>query len=210
MPKKKNETAEVESGTKAGAKSQQKQITKKKVSKEFAANIIRDSETARERGRNGGKKSVEVAKKKREARENEQKGREAARAVLCSMTKSPTVKSNLEELGVDPEDYDNVTSLCGRLLAMGLGGDLDAIKLLLQLAGYDPEEKRKERESLSSDARKNKETEAKLNALGGSVENAQVAVNINDDEGNNDVVIYLPEIRKEEDCQLPPEDEEND
>lgn len=165
--------------------------------KTFEENVIRDSETARERGRNGGLKSAESKKAKKDARE-------AVQYFLGQMTRMKNVKNNLKELGIEVSEYTNMMALVGKLWTMAMAGNLDAHAMLMKLAGYDPEEIRKERESIAADRRRELELDAKVAALGRG-DPAEVAVNLQDEDGDNDVVIYMPQIDAEEDCEMEPE-----
>lgn len=158
-------------------------------------NIIRDSETAKEKGRNGGIKSGEVRRAKRDARETIQ-------YMLGRMVVSENIKNNLKELGFETEEFTNMGALHGRLFTMAMSGNLEAYMLLMRMGGYEPEENRKERESLSSDLRREIELNAKVEALGQKGDNASLAVNLNDEDGDNDVVIYMPQISSEDDCEV--------
>ena len=173
--------------------------SKKKQPDGWQENIIRDSETAKEKGRNGGIKSGEVRRAKRDARETVQ-------YMLGRLTLSQNIRDNLTELGFEETEKNNMAALFGRLFSMAMGGNLDAFKLLMQIGGYEPEENRKERESLSSDNRRERELEAKVAALGQNSDDARVAINMNDEDDNNDVVIYMPQIASEEDCQAEEQD----
>ena len=75
------------------------------------------------------------------------------------------------------------------------------------LGGYEPEENRRERESLAADLRREKELNAKVEALGQKNDNASLAINLDDEDGDNDVVIYMPQIASEEDCQAEEQEE---
>lgn len=165
--------------------------------KTFEENVIRDSETARERGRNGGLKSAESKKAKKDARE-------AVQYFLGQMTKMENVKNNLRELGIEVGEYTNMMALVGKLWTMAMAGNLDAHAMLMKLGGYDPEEIRKERESIAADRRRELELDAKVAALGQGGA-SEVAVNLQDEDGDNDVVIYMPQIDAEEDCEMEPE-----
>lgn len=167
--------------------------------KSFEENVIRDSETARERGRNGGIKSAEARQAKKDARESVQH-------FLGQMSKMETVKTNLRELGIEPENYTNMMALVGKLWSMAMAGNLDAHAMLMKLGGYDPEEIRKERESLASDRRRELELDAKVAALNRGGDPSGMSVNFPDEDGDNDVVIYMPQMDSEEDCQ-PKEDD---
>lgn len=91
-------------------------------------------------------------------------------------------------------------ALQGRLFTMAMSGNLDAYRVLMKIGGYDPEENRKERESIASDARRERELDAKVNALGRDPDGTQIALNLNDEDDNNDVVIYMPQVASEESC----------
>ena len=160
---------------------------------------VKTKEEARRRGRNGGIKSGEVRRAKKEARESIR--------YLLDMAAKGTIEANLKELGFPETERTNMAALHARLFTMAMSGNLDAYMELMRIGGYEPEENRKERESIAADARRQLEMEAKVSALGGNVEDARYAVNLSDEDGHNDVVIYLPEIEKLEDCEMPPEDE---
>lgn len=187
-------------GGKKGEKKTEKkgdQKPKKPKGKTFEENKIRDSDTAKERGRNGGVKSGEVRRAKRDARESIQ-------YLLGRMTKSEAIRTNLKELGVEESEYSNMIALHGRLFSMAMSGNLEAYLTLMRMGGYEPEEIRKERESLAADRRRELELDAKVAALGRG-DPAEVAVNLQDEDGDNDVVIYMPQIDAEEDCEMKPE-----
>ena len=199
--------AEAKTKKKSTAKTAPKSATKKPTSKSgktgkeiWDEHVIRDSETAKERGRNGGIKSGEVRRAKRDARESTQ-------YMLGRMVVSENIKNNLKELGIEPDECTNMMALIGRLYAMGMGGNLEALKLLMVLGGYEPEENRRERESLAADLRREKELNAKVEALGQKNDNASLAINLDDEDGDNDVVIYMPQIASEEDCQAEEQEE---
>ena len=157
-------------------------------------------EEAKKRGSKGGKKSAEVRRAKKDSKES-------ARYILELAAKG-AIRDNLVNLGVEESERTNIVALQARLFAMAIGGNLEAYKELMKMAGYEPEENRKERESLSADRRRETELQAKCDALGSNAATS-VSVSMNDEDSRNDVVIYLPEIMKEEDCELPPEKEED-
>ena len=206
MARKKTESKAVQSGGKAEPKKRKtapaKTASKKSPSKSgktgreiWEENVIRDSETAKERGRNGGIRSGEVRRAKRDAREMIQ-------YMLGRMVVSENIKNNLRELGFEQEEFTNMGALQGRLFTMAMSGNLEAYMLLMRMGGYEPEENRKERESLSSDLRREIELNAKVEALGQKGDNASLAVNLNDEDGDNDVVIYMPQIESEDSCEV--------
>lgn len=170
-----------------------------KRSKEWEENTIRDSQTAKERGKNGGIKSGEVRRAKRTAREAAQK--------LLAMSAKGKMRDNLIELGYKANDEEGITNIdvvVARLLILAAAGNQDATDRLLRIAGYDAEENRKERESINADRRRELELDAKVAALTNGNAGA-MAVNMENEDGNNDVVIYMPEVMTSEDCEMPPE-----
>lgn len=156
-------------------------------------------EEAKKRGRAGGIKSGEVRKEKKDAK--------AAARYILNLAAKGRLKENLIELGATKEEQTNLIALQARLFTLAMSGNLDAYRELMKIAGFEPEENRKERESLASDRRRDIEIDAKVNALGGGVENAKISLNMTDENENTDVVIYLPEIEDEKNCELPPENE---
>lgn len=174
---------------------------KKKGGKSFKENTIHDSETAKERGRNGGIRSGEVRREKRDARA-------AIQYIMSRTAKSEAIRSNMRELGAEEAVFSNMIALQTRMLAMALSGDKEAYELLMRYGGWDSEETRKERESLAADRRREIELEAKIKALSAKGnDDPALSVNLNDEDGNNDVIIYMPQMMTEEECQLPPETE---
>ena len=190
-PKKTSKKAEPKAEPKADPKPE------KPKGKSFQETMIRDSETAKQRGHNGGVKSGEVRRAKRDARESIQ-------YLLGQMTKSESIRSNLKELGAEETEFTNLLALHGRLFSMAMSGNLEAYMTLMKMGGYEPEELRKERESLASDRRRDLEVDAKVAALGQG-KTSEVAVNFPDEDGDNDVVIYMPQIDSEESCEVEPE-----
>lgn len=165
---------------------------------EFQSQVIRTTEQAKKKGSAGGKKSGEV---RRENARRKRDGREAARFIL-ELAATGQLAENLEKLGVDTEDQTNMAALQASLFTYAMRGDLNAYMALMKMAGYDPEENRKERESVSSDRRREAEMEAKVAALGQSPDGMRTSVNLKDEDGDNDVVIYMPEIVSEESCEM--------
>ncbi len=163
-------------------------------------------EELKKRQSNGGKKSGEVRRAKRDARQ--------AVRYLLNLPAKGSIAANLKELGIPENEQTNMAALQARLYTMAMGGNLDAYRTLMMMGGFEPEENRKERESIASDRRRDAEVEAKVNALGGSIDGVNIAVNGMDEDGANDVVIYLPKMQTEEECEMDEEDpeleEEND
>ncbi len=157
------------------------------------------SEEAKKRGSNGGKRSAEIRREKRDARE-------AARYIL-GLAARGQLSENLKALGIPDGDRTNMEALHARLFTMAMAGNLEAYKELMRIAGYDSEENRRERESLASDRRRDIEVDAKLKALGQNPDGTSISINQADEDGRNDVVIYIPQMMTEEECQYNEDDE---
>lgn len=161
--------------------------TGRRLSPKLRENMYqKGSEKARENGRKGGIKSGESKRIKREARDSIR--------YMLELSAKKNLESNLKELGFPECELTNMNALHARLFAMAMSGNLDAYLTLMKMGGYDPEENRKERESIASDIRREKELEAKVNALGGDMDGARMAVNLQNEDSANDVVIYMPKI----------------
>lgn len=183
----------LESGGKAASR-----LTKKMVEKQYKKGSVE----ARENGRKGGIKSGESKRNKREARDSIR--------YLLELSAKKNLETNLKELGFPTEELTNMNALHARLFTMAMSGNLEAYLTLMKMGGYEPEENRKERESIASDARREKELEAKVNALGGDMDGAQMAVNLHDEDANNDVVIYMPQTASEESCTVEEDEPESE
>ena len=156
---------------------------------------VQTKEEARTRGANGGKKSGEVRRAKRDARK-------AARYIL-QLAAQGTQLANVEGMGANAEDgITNMEVLQARLFAMAMSGDIKAYETLMKVAGYWAEENRAERESLAAEKRKTAELEARLKALGSNPEGASLALNMGSEDGTSDVVIYIPKMLSEADCEV--------
>lgn len=152
------------------------------------------SEEAKKRGRAGGVKSGESRRAKRDAK--------SAVRYLLDLAAKGKIADNLRELGFPTNEQTNMAALQARLFTMAMGGNLEAYTALMRMAGYEPEENRKERESIAADRRREIELDAKVSALGSNPEGMSASVNMSDEDGNNDVVIYMPQIASEESCEL--------
>lgn len=165
------------------------------------------SEEAKKRGRAGGIKSGESRREKRDAR--------SATRYLLDLAAKGKIADNLRELGFPVNEQTNMAALQARLFTMAMSGNLDAYTTLMKMAGFEPEENRKERESIAADRRREVELDAKVAALGSNPEGMSASLNMNDEDGHNDVVIYMPQIVSEESCEFKeeedkPESGEND
>lgn len=165
---------------------------------------MRTKEEARRRGRNGGIKSGEVRRKQRDAKN--------AINLLLNMAAKKNLDTNLQELGIDECDRTNMVALQARVFSMAMGGDLKAYETLMKYAGHDPEENRKERESLASDKRRDQETEARLTVLehGDSMGKYAEGGDPLENEEREDVIIIMPNNGRDEHLAPPVADNEGD
>ncbi len=97
---------------------------------------VRTTEEARERGRNGGKKSGEARRKKRDAKS-------AARLIL-NLPSTESLEANLEALGVKEEDYTNMVAMMARAFHKAMAGDVSAMSFLISMSGTSPSFKMEE------------------------------------------------------------------
>ena len=91
---------------------------------------VRTKEEAKKRGRNGGKKSGEARRKKRDAKD-------AAKLIL-NLPCGETLAKNLLQLGIKEEDYTNRVALFARAFTVALKGDINAMRFLVDIAGETP------------------------------------------------------------------------
>lgn len=91
---------------------------------------IRTTEEARKRGRNGGIKSGETRRRKRDAKS-------AAKLVL-DLECGENAAKNLESMNISEEDFTNRVALMARLFAEGMRGNVTAMRTIIELAGELP------------------------------------------------------------------------
>ena len=149
------------------------------------------------RSHNGGIKSGQVRREKRDAK--------AAIRYLLQLPPSANLSADLEDMGLPETEQTNMAALQVQLFRQAMSGDLEAYQTIMKMGGYEPEENRKERESISSDRRRDIELEAKVSAIGGKKDGMSASIGMADEDGTGDVVIYLPEIegQEEQDDQSP-------
>ena len=99
-------------------------------------NPIRTTEEAKKRGRNGGIKSGEARRKKRDAK--------SAARMLLDLPATEALESNLKALGIKEEDYTNMVALMARAFTKAMSGDITAMNFLISMAGSSPRFKMEE------------------------------------------------------------------
>lgn len=115
-------------------------------------NPVRTKEEAKKRGQNGGKKSGEARRRKRDAKE-------AAKLIL-NLPCTEAISKNLKTMSVDEEDYTNRVALFARAFTQAMTGDVKAMEFIVEMAGETP------RHQLEV---KRYEDEAGRNSAGGNV-----------------------------------------
>lgn len=159
---------------------------------------VRTKDEAKRRGHNGGVKSGEARRAKRDAR--------AAALKLLNMNAKGKLRDNLVDIGYaknDDEGILNIDVLVARLFIMSASGNLQAHDRLLKIAGYDTEENRLERESVNADRRKERESLARLEAMEAGKLGRYSSSYTDSDENDSveDVFIYLPDNGRDQHLQ---------
>lgn len=94
---------------------------------------VRTKEEARERGRNGGKKSGEARRRKRDAQQ-------AARLILNLPVSTDAMENNLKKMHIDEEDFTNRVALFARAFTQAMTGDVKAMQFIVEMAGETPDQ----------------------------------------------------------------------
>ena len=90
----------------------------------------RSKEEVRTLASKGGKKSGEVRRKKRDAKN-------AARLIL-NLTAAEGVQKNLEAMGVEEEDHTNMVAIMARAFQKAMTGDVGAMNFLMEMSAQSP------------------------------------------------------------------------
>lgn len=90
----------------------------------------RTEDEVRELASKGGKKSGEVRRRKRDAKN-------AARLIL-NLTAAEGVRKNLEQMGVDEEDHTNMVAVMARAFQKAMTGDVGAMNFLMEMSAQSP------------------------------------------------------------------------
>lgn len=94
---------------------------------------VRTKEEARERGRNGGKKSGEARRRKRDAQQ-------AARLILNLPVSTDAMENNLKKMHIEEEDFTNRVALFARAFTQAMTGDVKAMQFIVEMAGETPDQ----------------------------------------------------------------------
>lgn len=131
---------------------------------------VQSSEEARIRGRNGGIKSGETRRAKKQMRE-------LARMFL-DMKTTENVANNLAKFGIQESDQTNMMALLVSLYTNAMNGNIQAFRTLMEYAGMNPNQ-----ELLDM------ELESRIEAIEMRQEGDDF-VEVGEDD---DVIIYLPD-----------------
>lgn len=148
-------------------------------------------ENAKANGSKGGYKSGTVRRNKRDARE--------AAAMLMQMAATGSIKQQMEKLGYEEDDSTYMNGLMVKLYLLAMDGNLDALDRLMKISGYDPEENRKEAESMAMIKQKNVELQIRVKELEMKMKQA-TGIDMENDS-SDDVMIYLPAVETETDIE---------
>lgn len=91
---------------------------------------VRTTEEARIRGKNGGKKSGEVRRKKRDAK--------SAARLIPDLPCQEGISHNLKKMNLTEEDFTNRVAIMARLYTEAMTGNVTAIRTMVELAGELP------------------------------------------------------------------------
>lgn len=94
---------------------------------------VRTTEEARKRGANGGRKSGEARRRKRDVK--------SAAKMILNLPCGEDVKNILADMGVDDEDFTNRVAVLARAYAKALKGDVSAARFLFEMAEETPAQK---------------------------------------------------------------------
>lgn len=99
---------------------------------------VRTKEEAKKRGANGGKKSGEVRRAKRDAK--------SAAKLILDLPCAESIARNLKGMNVSEADFTNRVGIMARLFAEAMSGNVTAMRTMIEFAGELPtqqiEEKR--------------------------------------------------------------------
>lgn len=98
---------------------------------------VRTTEEAKKRGRNGGLKSAETRRRKREMADTAK--------LFLDLAANDKLKENLEKLGIKKSEQTNQMALIARAFMEAMNGDIKAMEFLRDTAGYNPRLKVEER-----------------------------------------------------------------
>lgn len=93
---------------------------------------VRTKDEAKKRGKNGGIKSGEARRRKRDA--------QAAAKLILSLPCGKAMETNLRSMLVEEEDFTNRVALFARAFAQAMTGDVKAMEFIVKIAGETPDQ----------------------------------------------------------------------
>lgn len=99
--------------------------------------VIQTSEEARKKGRNGGIKSGETRRRKRDAK--------SAAKLILDLPCTENIARNLKGMNISEEDFTNRVGIMARLFAEAMSGNVTAIRQMMEFAGELPHQQLEER-----------------------------------------------------------------
>lgn len=91
---------------------------------------VRTKEEAKKRGTNGGKKSGEVRRMKRDAK--------SAAKLILDLPCADGIAKNLRNMNIEEKDFTNRVGIMARLFAEAMQGNVSAMKTIIEFAGELP------------------------------------------------------------------------
>lgn len=94
---------------------------------------VRTKEEAKKRGANGGRKSGEARRRKRDA--------QSAAKLILDLPCTDSIADNLGKMLVDEKDFTNRVAIFARAYVSAQAGDIRAMDFIIKAAGEYPEQK---------------------------------------------------------------------
>ena len=98
---------------------------------------IRTTEEAKKKGSNGGKKSGEVRRAKRDAK--------SAAKLILDLPCADSIAKNLGSMNIAEKDFTNRVGIMARLFAEAMKGNVSAMRTIVELAGELPHQQLEEK-----------------------------------------------------------------
>ena len=130
---------------------------------------VRTKEEAKKRGSNGGKKSGEVRRAKRDAK--------SAAKLILDLPCTENISRNLKSMNISEEDFTNRVGIMARLFAEAMSGNVSAMRTMIEFAGELPHQQLDE---------KRFETEVENKQKGNNAVDDWVTAVLEADEQEND------------------------
>lgn len=120
----------------------------------------RTESEVRELASKGGKASGEARRKKRDAKS-------AARLIL-NLTAAEGVQKNLQQMGVEEEDFTNMVAIMARAFQKAMTGDVGAMNFLMEMSAQSPRfklEEERHRKEMQDEQKANNAVDDWINSI---------------------------------------------